>query len=85
VALPKTEIDPLKFLGNRSVSSRIREGCSFVDDYFKISLWVFASNPHGTQMANLICAIDPLCELYVAKVADGRYVARVCNYDELSK
>ncbi|KAF3763480.1 hypothetical protein M406DRAFT_20039, partial [Cryphonectria parasitica EP155] len=25
------------------------------------------------QMANLVCAIDPLCQLFVAKIADGHY------------
>ena len=29
---------------------------------------MFASDPH-TQMVNIICAIDPWCEIYVAKVA----------------
>jgi len=64
--------------------SRIKEGRSFVDDADRSSPWLFASNPHGTQMANLICAVDPTCELYVAKVTEGRYgispgrVAKVC-------
>ncbi|KAI1454169.1 peptidase S8/S53 domain-containing protein [Annulohypoxylon moriforme] len=75
-----------EFLVDKSVWSRIKEGRSFVDENFKLSPWLFASNPHGTQMANLICAIDPLCELYVAKVSDGRYgmtpgrVARAINW-----
>jgi hypothetical protein len=69
---------------NRSLWSRIVEGRSFVDDGSKVSPWLFASDPHGTQMANLICAMDPFCELYVARVAEGTYgitptrVARVC-------
>ncbi|KAK1254166.1 hypothetical protein MKX08_008161 [Trichoderma sp. CBMAI-0020] len=53
--------------------SRIKDGCSFVDDNSRLSSWLFASHPHGTQMANLICAIDPLYDLYVAKVTEGRY------------
>jgi len=53
--------------------SRISEGKSFVDDDYQLSPWLFASDPHGTQMANLICAIDPGCQLYVAQVTDGRY------------
>ncbi|KAJ8133071.1 hypothetical protein O1611_g552 [Lasiodiplodia mahajangana] len=61
------------FLANKSVASRIKGGRTFVDESYKLSPWFFASNPHGTQMANLICAIDPLCELYVAKVHDGQY------------
>lgn len=55
----------------RTLWSRIKEGRSFVDDDYQLSPWLFASHPHGTQMANLICAIDPRCELYVAKVTDG--------------
>ncbi|KAJ0119897.1 Peptidase S8/S53 [Diaporthe amygdali] len=51
--------------------SRIKEGKSFVDDDSRVSPWLFASDAHGTQMANLICSIDPACELYVAKVTDG--------------
>ncbi|KAK3307832.1 uncharacterized protein B0T15DRAFT_86228 [Chaetomium strumarium] len=63
--------DWAEFFGDNSLSSRIELGCSFVGETAKLSPWSFASNPHGTQMANLICAIDPLCKLYVAKVADG--------------
>jgi hypothetical protein len=58
--------------GYRTLWSRIKQGRSFVDDDFQLSPWLFASDPHGTQMANLICAIDPACELHVAKVTDGR-------------
>ncbi|KAI0593784.1 hypothetical protein F4775DRAFT_596851 [Biscogniauxia sp. FL1348] len=59
--------------GHQTLWSRIEQGRSFVDDDFQLSPWLFASDPHGTQMANLICAIDPACRLYVAKVTDGRY------------
>ncbi|KAL8370809.1 hypothetical protein RB595_000920 [Gaeumannomyces hyphopodioides] len=41
------------FFSSESLSSRIELGRSFVDDNFKLSPWFFASNPHGTQMANL--------------------------------
>lgn len=58
---------------NKNLWSRIKDGCSFVDDNSRLSSWLFASDPHGTQMANLICAIDPLCDLYVEKVTEGRY------------
>ena len=51
---------------------RIKEGQSFVDNASRLGSWLFASDPHGTQMANLICAIDPYCELYVAKIVEGR-------------
>lgn len=62
-----------KSRGYRTLWSRIKEGCSFVDDDYQLSPWLFASHPHGTQMANLICALDPACQLYVAKVTDGTY------------
>ncbi|KAL7792820.1 hypothetical protein V8C43DRAFT_315334 [Trichoderma afarasin] len=57
---------------HKTLWSRIKGGQSFVEDNFRVSPWLFASNPHGTQMANLICAIDPWCDLYVAKVTDGQ-------------
>lgn len=56
----------------KTLWSRIKAGRSFVDDNFRVSPWLFASDPHGTQMANLICAVDPWCDLYVAKVTEGR-------------
>lgn len=84
---PAEESTPSVFNRTRKYKtlwSRIKAGRSFVDDGFRFSPWLFASDPHGTQMANVICAIDPLCELYVAQVTDGRSgitpsrVARVC-------
>ncbi|KAM4054821.1 subtilase family protein [Hirsutella rhossiliensis] len=51
---------------------RIKDGQSFVDDASRLGSWLFASDPHGTQMANLMCAIDPYCDLYVAKIVEGR-------------
>lgn len=71
---------------HKTLWSRIKGGKSFVEDSSRVSPWLFASNPHGTQMANLICAIDPWCDLYVAKVTEGRAgimparVARVCSF-----
>ncbi|KAL7961290.1 hypothetical protein V8C34DRAFT_274322 [Trichoderma compactum] len=56
----------------KTLWSRIKAGRSFVDDNVRVSPWLFASDPHGTQMANLICAVDPWCDLYVAKVTEGR-------------
>ncbi|KAF2678077.1 subtilisin-like protein [Lentithecium fluviatile CBS 122367] len=56
--------------GSKSLWTRIEEGRSFVDGDSRLSPWLFASNPHGTQMANLICAIDPYCQLFVARVAE---------------
>lgn len=57
----------------RTLWSRIKEGVSFVAYDDRVSPWMFASDPHGTQMANLICAIDPGCEIYVAKVTERRH------------
>ncbi|KAL6862075.1 hypothetical protein J3F83DRAFT_221923 [Trichoderma novae-zelandiae] len=57
----------------KSLWSSIKAGRSFVDDGSKIYPWMLASDSHGTQMANLICAMDPFCELYVARVAEGKY------------
>ncbi|EHK16135.1 uncharacterized protein TRIVIDRAFT_195992 [Trichoderma virens Gv29-8] len=54
---------------HKTLWSRIKGGQL---DNSRVSPWLFASNPHGTQMANLICAIDPWCDLYVAKVTEGR-------------
>ncbi|EHK20707.1 uncharacterized protein TRIVIDRAFT_153866 [Trichoderma virens Gv29-8] len=56
----------------KTLWSRIKKGQSFVGEGSRVSSWLFASDPHGTQMANLICAIDPWCDLYVAKVTEGR-------------
>lgn len=57
----------------RTLWSRIKDGSSFVTYDDRVSPWMFASDPHGTQMANLICAIDPGCEIYVAKVTERRH------------
>lgn len=34
--------------------------------------WWLAEEPHGTWMANLITAIDPRCDLYIARVCTGK-------------
>lgn len=65
-----------------SLWPRVRKGKSFVDENNRIRPWLIASDPHGTQMANLICSIDPHCELYVAKVTETRQgveTSRVSN------
>jgi hypothetical protein len=53
------------------IGRQIVDGQSFVYDGFSESPWWYASVPHGTQMASLLCSIDPCCELYVAKVGDA--------------
>ncbi|EFY84995.1 hypothetical protein MAC_08979 [Metarhizium acridum CQMa 102] len=55
-----------------TLSSPMKKGQSFVEENFRVSPWFFASDPHETEMANLICAIDPCCDLYVAKVNEER-------------
>ncbi|RWA06780.1 hypothetical protein EKO27_g8322 [Xylaria grammica] len=52
---------------------RVVKGQSFVDENYTMGSWSFSSDPHGSQMMNLICAIDPCCEIYVAKVVEGRH------------
>ncbi|KAM3509125.1 hypothetical protein MY11210_006464 [Beauveria gryllotalpidicola] len=32
--------------------------------------WWLATDPHGSQMANIIAQLDPQCELYIAQIAD---------------
>ncbi|KAI8945698.1 hypothetical protein F4801DRAFT_584162 [Xylaria longipes] len=41
---------------------RVIKGPSFVDENYTMGSRSFSSDPHGTQMMNLICAIDPCCE-----------------------
>lgn len=48
-------------------------GRSFVFNGGIESLWDYPRDPHGTQMSNLICSIDPRCRIYVAKVCDGMH------------
>lgn len=62
-----------------SLLSRIKAGRSFVDGNLNFSPWQFPSDPHGTQMANLICAIDPFCEIYVARVAEDAFGIKAEN------
>ncbi|OAA56717.1 Peptidase S8/S53, subtilisin/kexin/sedolisin [Niveomyces insectorum RCEF 264] len=66
-------LDSPDFLTTDSLWARVCEGRSFVHEQDRVSPWYLASNPHGTQMANLVCAIDPLCQLFVAKIADNHY------------
>ncbi|KAL7803582.1 hypothetical protein V8C44DRAFT_343878 [Trichoderma aethiopicum] len=51
----------------------VADGRSFVNTGDEEEeVWWHASEPHGTQMARLICSVDPCCRLYVAKVAETR-------------
>ncbi|KAI0444581.1 hypothetical protein F4803DRAFT_511204 [Xylaria telfairii] len=56
-----------------AISSQVVKGKSFLADGYRLGSWSFASDLHGTQMANLICAIDPHCGILVPKVTEGRY------------
>ncbi|KAM0294459.1 hypothetical protein ACHAPM_011198 [Fusarium culmorum] len=58
---------------SQALLSRVIRGQSFLADENRVGSWSFASDPHGTQMASLICAIDPHCEILVAKVTEGRF------------
>lgn len=57
---------------NEGLWPRIADGESFIYNANRMPPWQFASDPHGTQIANLISAIDPHCEIYVAKITEGR-------------
>jgi hypothetical protein len=56
------------------LSKRLKNGnhISFVHGPEGESPWWHAEDPHGTQMANLIAAIDPRCDLYIARVCTGK-------------
>ena len=58
--------------GERVMTDQIIRRVSFVEEDGRESPWYFPLDPHGTQMANLICAIDPRCELYVVRIAERR-------------
>jgi hypothetical protein len=55
---------------NKSSFPQIRKGISYVYKTKKESPWWLAIDPHGTQMADFICKLDPYCELYIAKAGD---------------
>ncbi|KAK0721138.1 hypothetical protein B0H67DRAFT_578208 [Lasiosphaeris hirsuta] len=38
----------------------------------RILPWWMVSDPHGTQMASLVSAVNPWCRLYIARVGKGR-------------
>ena len=55
-------------------SDNIREGISFVtigDGKYELPYW-HCTDPHGAQMASIICGINPDCHLYIARVGTGR-------------
>lgn len=54
-----------------SICAQIRDGQSFVMKGAEVQPWWHATGPHGTQMTSLICAIDPCCEIFIARVGDS--------------
>jgi hypothetical protein len=52
-------------------ADRIFNARSFVYNRDGVELpWYLASDPHGTQMTRLICAINPCCEVCVVRVGE---------------
>lgn len=65
---------------------QIKPGISFVRDLGdedRGSHWWLPSDEHGSQMAHLICSLDPYCELYPAQVAYGRELNTVYSVVEV--
>ena len=62
-------------MGDRS-QSQIKDGISFVHgpDGESESPWWIPSHEHGPQMADIICAIGPYCQIYPVKVTDEQAV-----------
>ncbi|KKO96663.1 hypothetical protein THAR02_11234 [Trichoderma harzianum] len=58
-------------VASSDLAQRIVEGISLVSRDNEEQPWWHATEPHGTQMATLICSINPFCDLYVVKVAES--------------
>ncbi|KAL6698003.1 hypothetical protein J3F84DRAFT_406347 [Trichoderma pleuroticola] len=54
-----------------TLKHRIVEGISLVSRDEEEQNWWHATEPHGTQMAALICTLNPFVDLYVVKVAES--------------
>jgi hypothetical protein len=65
VAIIDTGVDESEF-GSQEITDFVGETFSETGD----SHWWLSADSHGTQMARLVLAIDPCCQLYVAKVGD---------------
>jgi hypothetical protein len=57
---------------NKSSFPQIKKGISFVYERRKESPWWLAIDPHGTQMADFVCKLDPHNELYIAKAGESQ-------------
>ncbi|KAJ6439302.1 amino acid transporter (predicted) [Purpureocillium lavendulum] len=65
--------DAVDLWWTNDLAHRVVDGKSFVNTGGdEEQVWWHASEPHGTQMARLICSIDPCCERIVIKVAETR-------------
>jgi hypothetical protein len=67
VAIIDTGIDESEFGAKETIDS-IGENFSETGD----SHWWLSADSHGTQMAKLVSAIDPCCQLYIVKVGDHK-------------
>jgi hypothetical protein len=54
------------------ISLPVTVGCSFVYKDSNTLPWHYSEDAHGTQMAHLIRALDPRCDLIVARVGGRR-------------
>lgn len=59
----------------QSVFDQVKSGESFIYDVGgRKSAWYMARDAaHGTQMASLVSALDPRCEIFIAQVSNGRH------------
>lgn len=61
-----------------SWEGHIVHGASFVHsasgNVQRQSPWWLATDPHGSQVANVIAQLDPVCTLYIAKIADRKSI-----------
>lgn len=69
---PKTKEPSGSSTWGKYLKHRVVDGISLVSRDTEDEVFWHASEPHGTQMAKLICSIYPLCALYVIKVAETR-------------
>jgi hypothetical protein len=61
-------------IGAGKFAKLVKRGQSFVDGHADCKLpWFTAMDPHGTQMADLITKVNPMCELYIYRVAIHRH------------
>lgn len=74
---PSSKVNPMILAKEKrytnDLARHVVDGTSLVDTGDdEEQVWWHASEPHGTQMARLICSMDSRCELYAIKVAETR-------------